>query len=119
MGLPLICDPSMYMNSVGVHAAWNRRMGVVSFRVGVCGGGGYGDVYAFLLLRCWASFLTRLLRMELSVVPYDWFRTFRRLLRAMVLSSANTARYNTACYGQCNSITLEQNPNQIQPRAVR
>ncbi len=89
MGLPLICDLSVYMKSVGVHAAWNRRMGVVSFRVGVCGGGGYGAVNAVLLLRCWAVFLSRLIGMEVSVVPYGWFGTSRRFLRAAVLSIAN------------------------------
>ncbi len=46
-------------------------MSVVSFRVGVCGGGGYGAVYAILLLRRWAFFLSRLIGMEVSVVLYD------------------------------------------------
>ncbi len=68
-GLPLICDPSVYMKSVGAHAAWNIRMGVMPCRVGVCGGGGYGVVYLVLLLRCWASFWFRLIGMEVSVVP--------------------------------------------------
>ena len=34
-------------------------------------------------------------------------------------AALDTARYNTAYYGQYDNTTLVQNPSQIQPRAVR
>ena len=40
VGFPVICDPYVYMKSVGVHAARNFRIGVVSMWDGVGGCGG-------------------------------------------------------------------------------
>ncbi len=60
VGLPVFCDPSVYMKALGSHAAMNWWTGYRMLPE-VCGGvTRHGSMYEWLLSICCASFLRRL-----------------------------------------------------------